>query len=251
VRLTSEGERFLTRVQKVLDDLQGAVSDVRDQAELKQGRLIVAATPSAAANILPNAIASFAARFPRIHVQVVEEPSSRVERSVEAGDVDFGIASRSQRRTDFAFSFLCRDRFVGVVPCGHALAKRKRARLAQFLDYPLLITSPESSIRRSLESVLTERGVGLHTDHVITQAQTVVAMVAAGLGVAVLPSLTLASLDLRKIALLELVDPEMTREIGILQRKGGSVSAAATEFLRLWMSHRKSDGPDLPIAITV
>ena len=234
VRLTTEGERFLNRIQRVLDGLQSAVSDARDQAELKQGRLIIAATPSAASYILPEVIASFKTRFPRVHIQVIEEPSQRVERRVELGDADFGIGSWPVPRMEFAFSVLRRDRFVGAVGSSHPLAKRKRVRLVDFLDYPLLITTSESSIRRTLESVLVERGMELRTDHTITQLLTVISMVSAGLGVALVPSLTLASFNLSRIVLLDIVDPEVTREIGILQRRGGSSSAAAAEFLRTW-----------------
>jgi LysR family transcriptional regulator, carnitine catabolism transcriptional activator len=106
--------------------------------------------------------------------------------------------------------------------------------LVDFLDYPQLITTSESSIRRTLESVLVARGMELRTDHTITQLLTVISMVSAGLGVALVPSLTLPSFNLSRIVLLDIVDPEVTRKIGILQRRGGSSSAAAAEFLRTW-----------------
>jgi LysR family transcriptional regulator, carnitine catabolism transcriptional activator len=238
VRLTAEGERFLYRAQKVLEDLSGAISDVRDQAELKRGRLIVAATPSVASNVLPDVIATFRARYPGVTIQVAEDRSSAVEHRVQTGEADFGVGPRSGQRTDLSFTYLCRDRIVAVVSRDHALAKRSRVRLERLLEYPLLRSIPEMSARRSLEAVLRDRGLELHTEHLLTQdrgtPQTVVAMVAAGLGIALLPSLALAMLDLRRIALLNVIDPELSREIGILQRKGGSQSSAATEFLRLW-----------------
>ena len=234
VRLTVEGERFLASVRTIVDDLDEAVADIREQVELKRGRVIIAATPSVAANLLPRAVAAFRARFPGVRVHVTEDLSSGVEQRVESGAADFGVGPMPARPGDFSFSSIRRDRFVGVVPIGHPLSRRSRVRLAQLLDYPLLTTAPESSIRRSMEAVLEQRGLHLETDHLLTQHQTIVAMVAAGLGVALLPSLVFGLLDRTNIALLTVVDPEITREIGIVQRKGGSVSAAAEGFLRAW-----------------
>ena len=232
VRLTVEGERFLRNVRVIVDDLAVAVADVRDQAELKRGRLIVAATPSVASNILPGAMSAFKERFPGVQVQVAEDSSSGVEQRVESGAADFGVGPTPARRGDLAFSFLCRDRFVGVVPRSHPLAKRKKIRLAQLAAYPLLTTAPDSSIYSSLRTVLEQRGMTLRTEHMLSQHQTIVAMVAAGLGVALLPALALGNLDGRGIALLDVTDVQIARDIGVLQRKGGSVSSAAHEFLR-------------------
>lgn len=243
VRLTVEGERFLRKVRVVVDDLAAAVADVRDQAELKRGRLIVAATPSVASNILPGAISAFKGSFPGVQVQVVEDSSSGVEQRVENGAADFGVGPMPARRADLAFSFLCRDRFVGVVSSSNPLARRKTARLAQLLVYPLLTTAPDSSIYNSIRTVLEQRGIAFHTDHLLAQHQTIVAMVAAGLGVAILPVLALGNLDLRGIATLKILDVEIGRDIGVLQHKGGSVSSAAREFLR--QLRAPTSGPNL------
>jgi LysR family transcriptional regulator, carnitine catabolism transcriptional activator len=231
VRLTAEGERFLFHAHRILDELESAVAEVRDQVELRGGRLIIAATPSVATNILLTAVLSFKHAFPGVRVRILEDQSSGVERRVEAGQADFGIGPLSGGRTDLAFSPVFNDCFVGVVPVGHPLANRKRVTLNQLLKYPLLTTTPQTSIRSSLESIAEKYGFELQIEHSLTQHQTVVAMVAAGLGVALLPSLALALIDRSQIVLLEVNRPEIRREIGILQRKGGSVSAALSAFL--------------------
>jgi LysR family transcriptional activator of glutamate synthase operon len=69
----------------------------------------------------------------------------------------------------------------------------------------------------------------LRVTHSVTQHQTVVAMVAAGLGVALLPALSLA--DNLDVVRLTVVDPQITRDLGMLQRKGEPSSTAAQEFI--------------------
>jgi LysR family carnitine catabolism transcriptional activator len=235
VTLTAEGERFLRCARSILKELDRAICELRDQAQLKTGRVVVAATPSVAANVLPKALAAFKARHPDVQLHVREEPAAGVERRVEAGDADFGIGPVPARSGDFRFSFICRDRFVGVVSTGHPLARYRRVTLQQLVSYPLITTIPESSIRNSLEAVLDARGIAFHTDHLLTQHQTVIAMVAAGIGVAFLPALALGQLDASRVVKLK-VDPEVTRDIGVIERKGGAPSIAAREFLLMLRS---------------
>jgi LysR family transcriptional regulator, carnitine catabolism transcriptional activator len=237
VALTAEGDRFRYRAQRILDELESAITEVRDQVELRDGRLIIAATPSVATNILPAALVAFRHAYPGVRVHIVEDQSAGVESQVEAGEVDFGIGPLANGRTDLAFSFVLTDRFIGVVAANHPLARRKRVSLSQLLKYTLLTTTPQTSIRRSLESIAGERRNEIHTEHSFVQHQTVVAMVAAGIGVALLPSLALALIDRSQIVLLEVHAPVISREIGVLQRRGGNASSAVTAFLPFLTAH--------------
>lgn len=231
VRLTAEGERFLRRVQAVLHDLDGAVSEMRDQALLRRGRLTIAATPSVMANILPGALSKFTSRFPGVHLEAVEDTSVGVERRVEEGQVDFGIGPLPSRRSDLDFLFLLRDRFVSILPAGHTLSKRKAIDLRHLADETLITTLPGTNIYNILVRALEKSGLEIHPRYTMTQHQTVVAMIAAGLGVALLPALTLATLDCSRVTIAELKDVNIVRDIGILQRKGGASSSACREFV--------------------
>jgi LysR family carnitine catabolism transcriptional activator len=229
VRLTTEGEKFLHRARNVLSDLDAAVLEVRDHVSLTRGRVTIAAIPSAAAHILPNIVADFAARFPGIEVQMIELGASAVERSVTSGEVDFALATAPDRTSEFLFTSFMRDRFVGVVPHHHPLAGRNRARLRDFLNYRLITTVPGTSIRAVIERVLLEHGHTLHATHSVTQHHTIVAMVAAGLGVTLLPSLLVSPQE--RIAIIPTIEPQITRDVGVIQRKGETLSAAAREFI--------------------
>ena len=100
-------------------------------------------------------------------------------------------------------------------------------RLETLLDYPLITTVAGTSIRLTLERAYQEQGRSLRVTHSVTQHQTIVAMVGAGLGVALLPALSSVT-HRRGTALV--TDPQITRDIGVVQRKGEAASAAAREF---------------------
>ena len=67
-------------------------------------------------------------------------------------------------------------------------------------------------------------------------------MAAAGLGVALVPKRMLRMVDRRAITVVDVVDPEVTGDMGILQRKGGASSSAASEFLQLWLTDELAPG---------
>ena len=228
VRLTPEGEKFLLRARNILTDLEAAVLEVRDHASLRRGRLAVASIPSAASRILPQVVADFMRRFPGIDVQMIELGARDVSRSVAAGDADIGITPMPDRNSELSFSFLLRDRFVGLVPKNSPLARQKRVRLEALFEYPLIATVPGTSIHVTLERACREHGRSLRVAHSVTQHQTVVAMVGAGLGVALLPSLSLS--ETPEVAQVAVANPQISRDIGVVQRKGGT-SSAADEFI--------------------
>jgi LysR family carnitine catabolism transcriptional activator len=229
VRLTAEGEKFLQRARNILADLESAVLEVRDQASLRRGRLAVASIPSVASRILPGIAATFQQRFPGIDVQVIELGARDVQRCVAGGDADFGIAAKPDRNSELAFTFMLRDRFVGLVPKTSALAQRRRVHLQALFKYPLITTVPGTSIRSTLERACQEHGQSLRVTHSVTQHQTVVAMVGAGLGVSLLPNLSLT--ENTEVTQVMVVDPQITRDLGVVQRKGEAASSAAREFI--------------------
>lgn len=229
VHLTAEGEKFLVRARNILADLESAVLEVRDHASLRRGRLSVAAIPSVASRILPGVVASFIARFPGIDVQMIELSAHDVERCVTSGNADLGICATPDRNSELSFSYLMQDRFVGLVAKSNPLARKRRVRLDALFEYPLITTVAGTSIRFALERACREQGRSLRVTHSVTQHQTVIAMVGAGLGVALLPALSLA--DNLDVVRLTVVDPQITRDLGVIQRKGEPSSAAAQEFI--------------------
>lgn len=230
--LTTEGERFYHRIKGVLSALEHAVAEVREQAELKKGHIDIAATPSVAATILPQAMALFRRQFPEITVRVAEESLHGLEEKVRNGQVNFGIGPTAQAASaDFNFTVLFKERFFAVLPLEHALAGAHSLRLEQIASDEIITTGPQTGIGDVVAAALRENGYRVSRAHALNRHDTVIAMVEASLGVAILPELGLQRTDAAKVRIVPLIQPEITREVGIIERKGGSVSAAAAGFL--------------------
>lgn len=229
VNLTAEGAKFLLRARNILADLESAVLEVRDHASLRRGRVAVASIPSVASRMLPSVVAEFSRRFPGIDVQVIELGADAVHQCVASANADLGIAAEADRNSELSFDFLLRDRFVGIVGKDSPLARQKRVPLQALFAHSLITTVPGTSIRATLERICREHGKSLRVTHSVTQHQTVVAMVGAGLGVAILPALSLSPND--DVVRVSIVNPAITRDLGVIQRRGEASSMAAREFV--------------------
>ncbi len=236
VRLTVEGERFFHRARRILADVEAALADLHSHADLRHGRVVIAATPSIASSLAPVAMGEFRARFPDIALQLHELPSPEVDGMVRDGAADIGFGPLSPGQSDLAFTPLFAERFRGVVEAGHPLANAGRTTLARLARHPLITTAHGTGIRETIDRALRDCGLPAGADHELQRYETVVALVEAGLGVGLLPELSLFTTDLRRVSVLEVVEPTVSRDIGLLRRKGGAPSSAASEFFSMCTS---------------
>lgn len=236
VQLTIEGDRFLQRTRRILADIDVAVDEAKQLALLQHGRVSIASTPSAAGTFLPTAIAKFQEAFPDIAVHLREDVAPAVDNFVRMGVADFGIGPKLDRSSDLSFQFLIREQFMAVLPCGHVLEDRSALSLQDLVTHKLIPTRHGSGIQDLVDTALRAQGLAADPSFELMSRETVIAMVEAGLGVALLPGLTLSRLQNDRVRVLPMADPALEREIGFIEKKGGSNSAAASAFLKLMRS---------------
>lgn len=232
VTITRVGEELLPRAERTLAELAGIVDSAKGLGSRSTGRVVVAALPSVASSFLPEAIASFRKTFPNIDVVLRDGLGGQIADLLRSGEVDFGVTGEAASDAELHFTVLGADEMVAVALPGHAIEQLKRVTLEALLEYPLILMSRGSSVRRLVDNAFAERG------HLVTPVQepvymsTAVAMVRADLGVALLPSSASelrAATDLRSH---HIAHRGMSRQIGIVLKRGRSLSPAAEEFER-------------------
>ena len=147
---------------------------------------------------------------------------------VRGGQADFALASGSTRVADAAelrMRVLCTDRFHLVCRADHPLASEPRLTLRKLAPWPFIHMTRNSSVRQALEAAL--HPLAMNTVLEVEQLATVMGMVEAGLGISVVPTLTLYQFRRETIATRPLPMPQLTRRIYLVQRREGSLSAAA------------------------
>lgn len=235
VRLTAAGEGFVWRARRIIEELESALLDVREQATIARGRLSVAATPTVAAHVLPAAVQEFARRFPAVMVQIFDDVSSSVERLVSTGAVDFGIGPAPAERAALDFKPLVHDHFIAIVPRRHPLAERSGVTLREVLEYPVLTLRPGSNIRAVIERAHPSLGRAFQPAFEVHNHYTALGLVRAGLGAAILPAMVAQNLgDRAQFAVVQITHPTIRRVVGFMFRRGEKFQPAARAFQEIF-----------------
>ena len=216
VKLTPAGEALHAHVRRILDDIDLMNADLSDHAKGLIGVVRLWANTSAITQFLPSDLASFTTNQPAIRIEMNEAESHEVVLALLDGRADIGIfADRTP-----AFGLLTTpyrtDRLVLVVRPDHALArlKRKRVAFSQAVDYDFVSLTQATSLAQRLAHESREIGKPLRIRIHVRSFDAMCQMVAAGLGIAILPDAAVQpmvkALGLRKI---ELTDAWVHRQL--------------------------------------
>ncbi len=228
VQLTDEGRQLLDSARRALYELQLGMRRIRESADIKRGQLSLAASSNLASIYLPKVLAEFVETHPQIAVTVSELTSKELFEAVRARKVDFAIGPEIDDKA-LGFETILIEPLQALVPVRFPEAQRDHITLAELLRMPLVLSSPATAIRERFEIALREQNLSISSRFQFIQAQTIIAMAEAGLGVAVLPasSLTKAHAPTARIVAIE---PPIQRKMALITLPAQTLSPAAARL---------------------
>lgn len=205
VTLTAAGQALHRHAQKILGDVDLLAADLSDYAQGVVGVARVWANTSAITQFLPGDLATFVAEHPAIRIELHEHDSSDVVMAVLDGRADLGIFADRTPALGLQTQVYRRDQLVLVVPGSHPLATRKRIEFTEAAAYDFVSLSQGTSLAQRLALEAVQQGLALRVRIHVRSFDAMCQMVAAGLGVAVLPHKAvqplLRSMNLRMVEL--------------------------------------------------
>lgn len=245
VQLTGPGQVFVEQARLLRDQSDAAVQAVRNVAELQVGQVVLAALPSLAATVVPAAFARFATQFPAIKLQVVDTLSGPAFDLVRAGQVEFALTAANPAYADLDYTPLASDGFVLLIPRSHPMAtSTEPLRWAEVADLVHISMPLPASVRQYADAALLSHRIRFSPRYEVEHLATINAMVAAGLGVAALPELAAAVAPQAGLVQRRLVEPDMPRPIGVVTRRGRSLSPASAAMVALLREEVRRLVPD-------
>jgi DNA-binding transcriptional LysR family regulator len=237
VELTAEGTVFVDAARRLLHDAEEALTDLRDHVARRRGRVSIAVLPSLAAGWLPPLLARFHKEHPGIELDVADALSDECVSRVRLGRADFALAATKVEATELRTERFCSDHFHLVCRKDHALARgRGPVTLNDLLPHPIIQLARSSSVRQYIESTIYPRQ--LRTVLELEQLSSVAGMVRAGLGITVVPSLTLFHFAHPDLVSRPVQAKGLTREVFLVRRSDRGLSIAAQALCDLLMKHR-------------
>jgi len=233
VRLTPEGADLLPLAEQLLADWERVGEGVRRCFALEAGTLAIAAMPSFAANRLPALLRAYRARYPEVALAIRDVIHEQVLELVESGRVEVGYCFEPESSPGLIFEPLYVDRFIAIVPRDNALGRRRTVKSAELLADRFIALERPSSMGRLIESSLAKEGHPFEARLYCDQLTTVIQMVAGGLGVSVIPSLSRPQAEAAGVICLNLESPVICRAVGLVQRREQQWSAAAQPLVEM------------------
>jgi DNA-binding transcriptional LysR family regulator len=238
VEPTAEGALFLESAQRLLRDLSLSVADLGEHVARRRGRVALAALPALAAGWLPPRLAAFRQRYPDIELDVADALSEDCVERVRTGRADFALAAVRAGAPELLVEPFCADAFHLVCLRTHVLARRETVTLRDLAGEPFIHLARTSSVRQHIESALWPGALALKPVMELEQLSTVAGMVRAGLGITVVPALTLFHFEHPALVTRPVDAPGLRRQIYCIRRRDRSLSIAAQALFEELMAQR-------------
>ncbi len=232
VTLTPEGDLFVEVARALVSDIDAAFTDMGDYIARRKGRVAIAALPSLAANGLPAVIAEYKRQFPGITVQLFDALSDQCLNLLRQGKVDLALTAPGASLAEFDTRTLCSDPFYLVCRRDHRLATKSRITLTDLAGCELIHLAKSTSVRQHVDSLtagIEVKHSGLEVEHLATVA----GLIEHGLGVSLVPELTLFQFRNLHLIAIPVESNQVVRPILIVRQKDRALSIAAQGMLEL------------------
>ena len=193
VTLTAQGRAFLPYARGVLEQVELAQIIAGKLAAGTAGQLALGyASSIALSDLFSQAIQAFAQRFPDVQLTLVEGASGSLGAQVADGRLDIGLSRLLPQGEGVQALSLGEERLVAAISSDSPLANQPQISLAQLSAYPLILFAPDygSGLNQSIEQLYRRHGQPLRPGPTGRQITSIIALVAAGQGVALVPACT-------------------------------------------------------------
>ena len=233
VSLTREGEALLPHARRAQAELDAGLRRVRAAAAMEGGRVALGCAPHIAIVALPAVVAGFRRAHPDVAISIREALQAEVLEAVRRQDLDFGIGPRPANAPSLTFAPLREEAILALAPPRFAPRGARSIGLAALGALPLIVTAGTNSLRAMIEEAAASIGVSFEIRCEVQMPGTALALAEAGVGVAIIPELSLPRGRIAGLKVLQITDPPLMREVGIVQLRGNRPSPAVAAFLAL------------------
>ncbi len=233
VRLSTAGEVFLDQAQATLAQAELAAESARRAAAGDLGVLRIGFVASAAMDLVPSIVLAYRRKYPRVKLELQNLRTVMQLASLQEHSIDVGYVRLPAVAKDLTIMAMHREPFALILPESHPLAKAKHFRLPALQDEPFIAYARQwaPGFYDRWVSIFTQAGFSPHVVQETGDMYTTIALVAAGAGVAVVPS-GLVKKRLQQGVAAKPLPGKMLSEIGVAVRSEDT-SPLVRNFLEL------------------
>ncbi len=241
VNLTVVGRDFDRKVHLILDELDSTLLGVKGLATSRMGEVTLACVPSTVNYFVTRVLAQYRDLYPKVRVRVIDASANEVLVTVAQGEADFGLNFIGSQESNVFFESLFDEPFVAACRRDHPVAKLSQVSWAELAQYDYISINKSSGNRLLLDQALAGLPVQPQSIYETQHGTTMIGLVEAGLGIAAVPSMAMPLGDHPLLVSVPLVDPVVTRKVGLIRRRDRELSPAAQRLYDLCLGMRGSN----------
>lgn len=231
VHLTAEGVTLWNTLSAMLPTLQNSIDNIR-AGKNASPRLRLGFLASAAVKYLSEVLLKFRESFPHVDIVVRDDTAAGLYDAIHQGDLDLAVSSfLPNQHGDVNFELLVADPFMAVVRRDNPLATQKTVTWSELSAYDFIGANPDSGTRFATDSAMRTLEKPARIVMAFNHFLAVSGMVEARMGVSALPRMNCPQPDHPTLCAIELIEPVITRDVGILTSKlDGRISDYVLNF---------------------
>ena len=237
VQLSYSGRNFYERARGILEAIKTASKTLNEKYSFPS-IIKVGAVNSALRNILYPTLKIFKTMEPRCKIQIIERSANYVVDSVLGGECDFGVNFTGLQEPGISFENLFIEDYVVVFPKGDPLEKKRKIKLSEIKNRDFISVWKGSGSRIYFENALALQKEDMDWTYEVRHIPSALNMVEQGLGITLAPKLAV-SRDYTSLSYRPLIDPKVTRTMGLIKRSGKELSHDAQKLYDLLKSKYK------------
>ncbi len=224
VSLTAAGEEIVARARRILEASDEIVELARGHSDPLAGRLKLALLPTIGPYLLPSVATKLRRQLPRLELMLYEYQTDVMLEKLHSGEIDVGILALPVPLEGLESYELYREPFTVAMPAGHRLASRQNIKVDDLSHETLLLLEDGHCLRDQALDICSGADVHEKQDFRATSLETLRQMVAAGVGITLLPELAShgAYGNARGVTIKPFARPVPTRTIGAVWRKSSA-----------------------------
>lgn len=232
-QLTDAGRVVYLRGQDVLAAQLRLKNALADLASLARGELVVGLPPMAGGAFFAPVVGAFRDRYSGVELKMVEDGALAIESSIRSGNLEIGAAVLPVDDNTFNSLSLVRDRLCLVAPAGSPWQGWPRVTLPDLADHPIVFYPEDFSLTIRISDAFRMMGKSVNIAGRSAHWDFIVAMVAARLGIALLPQAIAGQLERDRFDVVPIDDERITWHLGLIWKKDSYLSHAARAWITL------------------
>lgn len=231
LQLTPVGQLFLKRAEVILADLERAVIEIHEFLDPEKGEIRLGFPHSLGISLIPQVVAAFRKLHPNVKFKFKQGMYPSLIRDMVKGEIDLAFISPFPDEHEFVCGeVLLTEELYAILPPGHRLSDKVSIALKELEHETFVLFSEGYSLRPIVWGACQEAGFTPKIGFEGEETDTIRGLVAAGMGVSLLPEMALHYTGPLQPTKVRVIEPQVTRTIGLIQRSNEKLPLVAKVF---------------------